>query len=60
MATKKIIRSMNFEDVRETALTVLKMDDAEAVNAYLKSKYAQAIKDLGISSLLGADEEKQN
>jgi hypothetical protein len=36
------------------------MDDAEAVNAYLKSKYAQAIKDLGISSLLGADEEKQN
>ena len=38
----------------------LKMDDAEAVNAYLKSKYAQAIKDLGISSLLGADEEKQN
>ena len=60
MATKKIIRSMNFEDVRETALTVLKMDDATAVNAYLKMKYAQTIKDLGISSLLGADEEKQN
>ena len=60
MATKKIIRSMNFEDVRETALTVLKMDDAEAVNAYLKARYAQAIKDLGISSLLGDDSEKQS
>ena len=51
---------MNFEDVRETALTVLKMDDAEAVNAYLKARYAQAIKDLGISSLLGDDSEKQS
>lgn len=60
MATKKIIRSMNFEDVRETALTVLTMDDAESVNAYLKAKYAQTIKDLGISSLLGDDGEKQN
>ena len=60
MATKKIIRSMNFEDVRETALTVLAMDDAESVNAYLKAKYAQTIKDLGISSLLGDDGEKQN
>ena len=60
MATKKIIRAMNFEDVRETALTVLAMDDAESVNAYLKAKYAQTIKDLGISSLLGDDGEKQN
>ncbi len=60
MATKKIIRSMNFEDVRETALTVLHMDDAESVNAYLRQKYAQTIKDLGISSLLVSDGEKQN
>ncbi|MCR5379281.1 MAG: phosphoenolpyruvate--protein phosphotransferase [Fibrobacter sp.] len=59
MATKKIIRSINFEDVRETALTVLQMDDAESVDAYLKKKYAQTIKDLGISSLLGGDSEKQ-
>ena len=53
MATKKIIRSINFEDVRETALTVLQMDDAESVNAFLTKKYAQTISDLGISSLLG-------
>ncbi|MCQ2053801.1 MAG: phosphoenolpyruvate--protein phosphotransferase [Fibrobacter sp.] len=59
MATKKIIRSINFEEVRETALAVLQMDDAESVTALLKKKYAQTIKDLGISSLLGADSEKQ-
>ncbi|MCQ2061971.1 MAG: phosphoenolpyruvate--protein phosphotransferase [Fibrobacter sp.] len=60
MATKKIIRSINFEDVRETALTVLQMDDAESVNAFLTKKYAQTISDLGISSLLGNVGEKQN
>ena len=53
MATKKIIRSINFEDVRETALTVLQMDDADSVNAFLHKKYAQTITDLGISSFVG-------
>jgi len=59
MATKKIIRSINFEDVRETALTVLQMDDAESVNAFLTRKYSQTISDLGISSLLGNVSEKK-
>ena len=53
MSTKKIIRSINFEDVRETVLTVLQMDDADSVNAYLHKKYAQTIMDLGISSFVG-------
>ncbi len=53
MATKKIIRSINFEDVRETVLTVLQMDDADSVNAFLHKKYAQTITDLGISSFVG-------
>lgn len=53
MATKKIIRSINFEDVRETALTVLQMDDAESVNEYLNKKYAQTVSDLGIFTLFG-------
>ena len=53
MATKKIIRSINFEDVRETALTILQMDDAKDVNEYLYKKYAQTITDLGISSFVG-------
>ena len=53
MSTKKIIRSINFEDVRDSALTVLQMDDAESVNDYMYKKYAQTIKDLGISSVVG-------
>ena len=53
MATKKIIRSINFEDVHETALSVLQMDDAERVNDYMYKKYAQTITDLEISSFVG-------
>lgn len=58
MATKKIIRSFNFEDVRDAALTVLQMDDAESVNEYMHTKYAQMIKDLGISIFVGRVENK--
>ena len=53
MATKKIIRSINFEDVRDTALAILQLDDAKDVNEYLYKKYAQTITDLGISSFVG-------
>ena len=53
MATKKIIRSINYEDVRESALTVLQMDDSDNVNEYMHKKYAQTITDLGISSFVG-------
>jgi phosphotransferase system enzyme I (PtsI) len=53
MATKKIIRSINFEDVRESALAVLQMDDTNSVNGYMYRKYAQTITDLGISSFIG-------
>jgi phosphotransferase system enzyme I (PtsI) len=53
MSTKKIIRSINFEDVRDSALTVLQMDDADSVNTFMHNKYAQTIRDLGISSFVG-------
>ena len=53
---QKIIRSINYEDVRETAQNVLKMDDTESVNAYLKKKYSQTITDLGISSFISAQD----
>jgi phosphotransferase system enzyme I (PtsI) len=29
------------------------MDDAESVNSYMHGKYAQTIRDLGISSFVG-------
>jgi phosphotransferase system enzyme I (PtsI) len=59
MSTKKIIRSINFEDVRDSALTVLQMDDAESVNEFMHQKYAQTIKDLGISSVVGQVDNKK-
>ena len=59
MSTKKIIRSINFEDVRDSALSVLHMDDAESVNAYMLGKYAQTIRDLGISSFVGTVDSKK-
>ncbi|ACX74606.1 phosphoenolpyruvate-protein phosphotransferase [Fibrobacter succinogenes subsp. succinogenes S85] len=57
MTTKKIIRSINFEDVRDAALTVLQMDDAESVNEFLHKKYAQTIMELGISGFVGQVEK---
>ncbi|NLO23053.1 MAG: phosphoenolpyruvate--protein phosphotransferase [Fibrobacter sp.] len=52
MECKKIIRSINFEEVREIARNVLKMNDTDTINAYLKKKYAQTIIDLGIFSYI--------
>ncbi len=54
MEAKKIIRSINYEDVNEVALHTLKLDDAASVNAYLHQRYAQAIADLGITSYVPA------
>lgn len=60
MECKKIIRSINFEDVRETAQNVLKMDDTESVNAYLKKKYSQTITDLGVSCFISTPESNED
>lgn len=58
MECKKIIRSVNYEDVKATARAVLKMDTAESVNRYLRQKYLQMIIDLGISSFITSHEVK--
>lgn len=55
MECKKLIRSINFEDARITASTVLNFDDADDVNHYLKEKYLQTITDLGISCFINSD-----
>ena len=52
MECKKIIRSVNYEDVKATARAVLRMDTAASVNRYLRQKYLQMIIDLGISSFI--------
>lgn len=58
MECKKIIRSVNYEDVKATARTVLKMDTADSVNRYLRQKYLQMIIDLGISSFITSHDVK--
>ena len=58
MECKKIIRSVNYEDVKATARAVLKMDTAADVNRYLRQKYLQMIIDLGISSFITSHEIK--
>lgn len=58
MECKKIIRSVNYEDVKATANAVLKMDTAANVNRYLRQKYLQMIIDLGISSFITSHEVK--
>lgn len=58
MECKKIIRSVNYEDVKATARAVLKMDTAESVNRYLRQKYLQMIIDLGISSFITSHDVK--
>mgnify|MGYP004459142595 FL=1 len=58
MECKKIIRSVNYEDVKATARTVLKMDTAASVNRYLRQKYLQMIIDLGISSFITSHDVK--
>ncbi len=58
MECKKIIRSVNYEDVKATARAVLKMDTASSVNRYLRQKYLQMIIDLGISSFITTHDVK--
>lgn len=50
MEAKKIIRSINFEEVNEVALNALRLTDAEGVDDYLHKRYSQTIADLGITS----------
>ena len=52
MEAKKIIRSINYEDVNEIALQALHLDDAESVDAFIHKHYAKPISDLGITSYL--------
>ncbi len=56
MECKKLIRSINFEDARMTAKAVLELNDADAVNDYLREKYLQTMTDLGISSSITSGE----
>ncbi len=60
MEAKKIIRSINYEDVNEIALQALHLDDAASVDAFIHKHYAQSIAELGIASYVPLIGNKKN
>jgi len=52
MECKKLIRSVNYDEVRAISAEVLKFSDTDSINKFLKEKYSQKIKNLGISSFI--------
>jgi len=52
MECKKIIRSVNYDEARAISAEALKFADSVSVNAFLKEKYYQKIKRLGISNFI--------
>jgi phosphotransferase system enzyme I (PtsI) len=56
MECKKIIRSVNYDEARAISAEVLKFADASSINSFLKKKYSQKIKSLGISSFITAQD----
>jgi len=56
MECKKIIRSVNYDEARAISSEVLKFSDASSINSFLKRKYSQKIKSLGISSFITAQD----
>ncbi|MDR2581886.1 MAG: phosphoenolpyruvate--protein phosphotransferase [Fibromonadaceae bacterium] len=56
MECKKIIRSVNYDEARAISTEVLGFSDASSINSFLKKKYSQKIKSLGISSFITAQD----
>ncbi|MDR1830887.1 MAG: phosphoenolpyruvate--protein phosphotransferase [Candidatus Fibromonas sp.] len=52
MECKKIIRSINYDEARAISYEALKFSDANSINNFLRKKYSQKIKRLGISSFI--------
>jgi len=52
MECKKIIRSVNYDEARAVSTEALKFADSVSVNVFLKKKYYQKIKGLGISNFI--------
>ncbi|MCL2207495.1 MAG: phosphoenolpyruvate--protein phosphotransferase [Fibromonadales bacterium] len=52
MECKKLIRSVNYDEVRAISAEVLKFPNSDSINKFLREKYSQKIKNLGISSFI--------
>jgi len=52
MECKKLIRSVNYDEVRAISAEVLQFSNSNSINKFLREKYSQKIKNLGISSFI--------
>ncbi|MDR2580926.1 MAG: phosphoenolpyruvate--protein phosphotransferase [Fibromonadaceae bacterium] len=52
MECKKVIRSINYDEARAISAEALKLVDAGSINRFLREKYSQKIKNLGIESFI--------
>jgi phosphotransferase system enzyme I (PtsI) len=48
MECKKVIRSINYDEARAISAEALKLTDTASINKFLKEKYSQKIKSLGV------------
>jgi phosphotransferase system enzyme I (PtsI) len=55
MECKKIIRSVNYDEARAISAEALKMSDSRSINNFLREKYSQKIRNLGIESFIAAE-----
>ncbi len=56
MECKKIIRSVNYDEARAISAEALKFSDTDSINNFLRKKYSQKIRNLGISSFVTTQE----
>jgi phosphotransferase system enzyme I (PtsI) len=56
MECKKIIRSVNYDEIRAISMEALKFADSVSINDFLKKKYSKKIGSLGISSFITAQD----
>jgi len=56
MECKKIIRSVNYDEVRAISTEALKFADTNHINNFLKKKYSKKIRGLGISSFINTQD----
>lgn len=54
MECKKIIRSVNYDEVRCISNEALKLPNSNSINNFLKEKYSKRIKNLDISSFISS------
>jgi phosphotransferase system enzyme I (PtsI) len=59
METKELVRSLNFSDLRNSALACLKLTSAHQIDAYLYKKYGPLVMDINANSPIHLSEDEE-